>query len=256
MRKNLPNHGFTLVELAIVIVIIGLLIGGVLIAQGMVTSSRVSAQVKQLQQYDIAVSNLKQQLGQIPGDCNMCAGGEIGNNNGRLNDLADVIPPLQLWREPAIFFVHLSAMKHISENYVYVAASYLTGEGKQFPEAKIGTGGIVVSGNYRGDIYYVFSPMSTANLFSGRMTTGTLSPQLALALDSKMDDGLPLAGNVVAIGGAASVSTAKYPFVLQTSGASLCVNGTFYNVALETPNLCRIIVKSAFDPSAETESKF
>ena len=55
MNKN----GFTLVELSIVLVIIGLLIGGILVAQSMIGTAKITAFTRQVQQADIAVRILK-----------------------------------------------------------------------------------------------------------------------------------------------------------------------------------------------------
>ena len=53
-RVTYKTAGFTLVELSIVLVIIGLLIGGILVAQSMIRTARVAKQVQQLQQFDAA----------------------------------------------------------------------------------------------------------------------------------------------------------------------------------------------------------
>ena len=51
-RIIIEKNGFTLVELALVLVIIGLVIGGVLVGQDLVKSSQIRAQVSQLESFD------------------------------------------------------------------------------------------------------------------------------------------------------------------------------------------------------------
>ena len=51
------KKGFTLVELSIVLVIIGLLIGGILVAQSMIHTAKIQNTVRLIQQMDTAVSN-------------------------------------------------------------------------------------------------------------------------------------------------------------------------------------------------------
>lgn len=65
------KRGFTLVELSIVLVIIGLLIGGILVAQSMISATRILAQVKQLSELDIAVQNYLTSFKRWPGDVDL-----------------------------------------------------------------------------------------------------------------------------------------------------------------------------------------
>ena len=62
------KKGFTLVELSIVLVIIGLLIGGILVGQSLIESAKTTATLQQLSQFDIAVSNFSTKYKQLPGD--------------------------------------------------------------------------------------------------------------------------------------------------------------------------------------------
>ena len=62
------KRGFTLVELSIVLVIIGLLIGGILVAQSMIDTARVSSTVSKLSQFDTAIANFQTKYNSLPGD--------------------------------------------------------------------------------------------------------------------------------------------------------------------------------------------
>ncbi len=73
------RSGFTLVELSIVLVIIGLLIGGVLAGQSMVDTARVTRIVKDLSTYEIAISQFYNNFKTIPGDSNQFT--PAGNGN-------------------------------------------------------------------------------------------------------------------------------------------------------------------------------
>jgi len=82
------KRGFTLVELSIVIVVIGLLIGGILGAQSMVQTAKLNGAMRVLSQYEIAVSNFKTKFSQLPGDDTLFpdALGNVGNNDGLIGE--------------------------------------------------------------------------------------------------------------------------------------------------------------------------
>lgn len=68
MRHISGKKGFTLVELALVMVIIGLLIAGVLKSQEMLESSRITATMAQAKSFQAAVTQFRSIYGALPGD--------------------------------------------------------------------------------------------------------------------------------------------------------------------------------------------
>jgi len=87
IRRN--QAGFTLVEIAIVLVIIGLLIGGVLKGQAMVQNAKVKRVVKLADELRAGVMTFYDKYGVYPGDENLAAippnGADAeGNGNGQI----------------------------------------------------------------------------------------------------------------------------------------------------------------------------
>ncbi|MFY9705512.1 MAG: prepilin-type N-terminal cleavage/methylation domain-containing protein [Desulfobacterales bacterium] len=90
--KKVKNSqaGFTLVEIAIVMVIIGLLIGGILKAQGMIQNAKVKRVVKQADELRAAVMGFYDKYGMYPGDENQPlippGTNSDGNGNGMITN--------------------------------------------------------------------------------------------------------------------------------------------------------------------------
>jgi len=81
----MSQRGFTLVEIAIVLVIIGLLLGGVLKGQSLIDSAKVKNVVQQIQSLQAAVNAYQDRYRALPGDDIMATThvpGATGNGNG------------------------------------------------------------------------------------------------------------------------------------------------------------------------------
>lgn len=222
MIQNQGRHkqAFTLIELSIVLVIIGLIVGGVLVGRDLITAAEARAQVAQIEQYQTAVITFRGKYNNLPGDIVATEANRFGftlDDNGNGGD-GDFIIKNGIVGEPNLFWIQLAEAKLIKDvvnraNWYGVSAtgsqivSYL-------PKAKVG-GNMYISAwnggwstghpagsvpgvngiNYFGlyDWYvYCHNWCNSSVGFSMRVTT-------AYAIDVKADDGLPQSGNILAL---------------------------------------------------------
>ena len=93
MRKHYKTFrpyrsGFTLIELSIVLVIVGLLIGGVLVGRDLIAAATIRAQLTQIEKYNTAVHTFQVRYNALPGDINANAAAQLGflNRSGTAGD--------------------------------------------------------------------------------------------------------------------------------------------------------------------------
>src|SRR5258705_7198640 len=80
MESIRKEHGFTLVEIAIVLVIIGLLLGGILKGQEMITQAKIKNVIADFSGISAAYHGYVDRYKKIPGD-DPCAGGVVTAGN-------------------------------------------------------------------------------------------------------------------------------------------------------------------------------
>ena len=71
MMRSLHSQktAFTLIELSIVLVIIGLIVGGVLVGQDLIKAAQIRAQMSEVEKLNTAVSTFRLKYNCLPGDC-------------------------------------------------------------------------------------------------------------------------------------------------------------------------------------------
>ena len=218
--------GFSL-ELAIVMVIIGLLVSGVLVGQDMIKAATLRSQLTQLSDYDTAVNTFNSKYGGIPGDYSQAAAivagvvsnsstttGE-GNGNG-LIESSGTDTDFGFAGEPAMFFSELSLEKLIPQSITtntFAVGTAITIGDTTMPPAKIGGGNRVSVGTDGSYNYYLLAK------YSGSTNTGTGVPMVAkgltvsqaLQIDEKIDDGIPDSRAYAAAGSRAGNRTPGLP---------------------------------------------
>lgn len=175
-NKISKQCGFTLIELSIVLVIIGLLVGGVLVGTDLIKSAGNRAYVSQLQSYNAAVNSFKLKYNCLPGDCaNATDYGFTGNGNanamvsGLVSGSASVdysstpiVTSYMGWLNPEAnyFWGHLRNALLIPEFNNPLVVADGSGAGYSLPPAKNDGTGILATG-WNGKHYYRSGAIAT-----------------------------------------------------------------------------------------------
>ena len=208
MRK-----GFTLIELAIVLAIIGLMTGGVLAGQSLITQTRLRKQISQFEEFERARVTFFSKFGQNPGDFGRAqtfwSTAVSGNGNGYVEDTEG----LEFWKQ-----LYLAGI--LLEDYQgdMGGGEYDVYPGENVPKATYEDNGCMtmremIITNSSNEIntydYYWLAKMyedSGVHYCSDYF----LEPSEAYYIDAKMDDGKPLKGKVVMDGGFYDISSTCY----------------------------------------------
>ncbi|MEM6781348.1 MAG: prepilin-type N-terminal cleavage/methylation domain-containing protein [Pseudomonadota bacterium] len=223
------EQGFTLVELAVVMIIIGLLIGGILKGQELIANAEVAATISQIQSFDGAVSSFDDKYDGLPGDlvapnnrlpnCGAApcapAAGTPGNGN------LDVLPNAAMTNEALAFFIHLSRANFITGIDDSGGAATAAQFGNAIPEAQLG-GGWQVGSTAGGGLADFANTIGTAIPSEGvylahvdlpgapATANAGMTPNQAQRIDTKLDDGNGSSGTVRAYGTAGTGAAACF----------------------------------------------
>lgn len=176
LQKNRHQHGFTLMEIAIVLVIIGLLLGAVLKGQELIVQARIKNIINDFNGIATAVYSYQERYRSYPGDDAKAArwgsGIGSGDGNGRIGGAYDSSSTTD---ESRLFWSHLRL------------AGFLTGSGNVSPIHP--AGGII--GVQQGS-----GPSGATELAGLVICADNLQGKIAAAIDTQLDDGLSNSGQV------------------------------------------------------------
>jgi len=185
------QSGFTLIEIAIVLVIIGLLLGGVLKGQELIQNARVRNIIAQQDGVKAAFFGFQDRYRGIPGDylrasanANIPGAGNVcgGDGNGLIDTVSNGVA------ESICAWYQLSRGGFISGNYNGVGATATAADANTDNSPANPFGGLM---QLIWDQTYSGASTNVHNIKTGSNIPATLLAEI----DRKIDDGMPDTGN-------------------------------------------------------------
>lgn len=214
------NKGYTLLEMSVVLSIVAVLLGSIFIVQTLVRTSQIQSMLSEYDKYVKAVNEFQTKFLALPGDmnnaesmwqtdpgtCPNTASNTVpkvatcnGNGDGKIGD-STTAAVLSNEREWFRAWQHLSDGGFIQESYTGTPGA----GGVEEAIPKLNVPGSALSGagftlfyyhlTANGDLWAdQYGHVMALGLFkaASRTMTGALTPDEALALDLKVDDGKP-----------------------------------------------------------------
>lgn len=207
---NTKNKGFTLLEVSIVLVVIGFIVGVVLFGQDIINQARLRSIITQLERYNAATNVFRDRYNSLPGDIpNVAKNSSFFSTPGLLNTIGgngdNYVGALQ---ELSNFFHHLGVL----------GLTDFVGTGVAAPVGPVGVAYPFLKNSNKAGfrVHTALRANATVGATEGMFfnayylgITNTLSDyenvftaREAYNIDTKIDDGMPVTGTVQALSGA------------------------------------------------------
>ncbi len=260
----IDKKAFSLVELSIVLVILGLLVGGVLSGQSLIRAAELRSVNSEYQRYSAAMGTFRDKYFALPGDMSNATSFWAAEANGDGNGLImGSAPTVAATNETGHFWSQL-ALAGLIEG-VYTPASWASPVlGTTNPSGKMATSGwhmrsvgtvandditvgttgagtnIMYEGNYGNAFFF----MKAVTLAAPTAAGGLMRAEEAWNIDTKMDDGKPMTGSVTSleIQGAASPNGCANA----AGSTSATASSVAYDLLNSNASECSLVFKSGY----------
>jgi len=194
MKKQGQQRGFTLVEIAIVLVIIGLLLGGILKGQEMITQAKIKNVMADMTGISAAMYGYQDRYRALPGDdknatrWSTAPAAVPGNGDGVINGKYLSTTATD---ESMAFWDHLRKAGFVSGTGTDQPFNAVSGKmGVQTGDGPAATSPATAPGTV------LAGPSSAAPISSLILCSANLPDKIAISVDSQTDDGIGTSGTV------------------------------------------------------------
>ncbi|MDX2095893.1 MAG: prepilin-type N-terminal cleavage/methylation domain-containing protein [Alphaproteobacteria bacterium] len=225
------QRAFTLIELSIVLVILGVLIGGILTGRGLIRAAELRSVMTEANNYLTAAANFRSQYryqaGDMPNAVSYWSSASNGNADGQITG-----------DERFQFWFQLNAAGMVEQRFSGVTGSGGANDfvlGSNTPASRLPLTGFAATyanltataSHYAVNLDNSFTFGASMGSNAGEPVNAALTPTDAFTLDSKADDGIPGTGKWVAnLTGGGNFGTA--------TACSTDASGTVYTGAYRT----------------------
>ena len=235
-QQKIKRLGFTLVELSIIVVIIGILIAGIATGKSLIVQGELNSSIREIQSLKAIINSFQTRYDFLPGDLPNAvnywpnATTSNGNGNGFIDSTATLL-------EDTFTFQHLSLSGMLPGNFFGGIPNGATrfAFGINSFSSKKQPGNYQVSNAYNiyGSTDNAIQLGSLTGSVTGYPDGGLFSPQDTANIDSKIDDGQASTGTYRATEGAnvpsghctdgnMNATAGTVNFVLSSSDNSAC----------------------------------
>jgi prepilin-type N-terminal cleavage/methylation domain-containing protein len=222
MKKSVW-HGFTLIELSLVLVIIGLLIGSILFGKDLIQAAQARAAVRDFESYKTTFQTFKNKYNCIPGDCKNATdffgtqGGGLANGDGNDQIGWSTEASYAFWEMDLAGFLSVKSNGGWPNAY---SKNALNTSGLMY----IMYGDLYTSATATRGARGLGHAVTLAKFCSPNVNCAMVTPLMSRLVDTKIDNGLPTSGKFMGFDGQDSANMGSYLPCDAASGSSYIYN--------------------------------